>query len=43
MYDGGFCIAETSHNSVVVTSDVNRMCVDKDNDFCLVGAQSCVR
>jgi hypothetical protein len=37
-----FILLKPSHNIVVATSDVNRMCVDEEDDFHLVGAQSCV-
>jgi hypothetical protein len=37
-----FVLSKSSHNTVFATSDVNRMCVDEDDDFYLVGAQSYV-
>jgi hypothetical protein len=37
-----FVLPKPSHNTVFATSDVNRMCVDEEDDFHLFGAQSCV-
>jgi hypothetical protein len=36
-------LSKPSHYSDIATLDVNRMCVDEEDDFRLVGAQSCVR
>jgi hypothetical protein len=38
-----FVLPKPSHNTVFATSDVNRMCVDEEDDFCLFDAQSSVR
>jgi hypothetical protein len=37
-----FVLPELSHNVVIATSDVTGF-VDEEDDFRLVGAQSCVR
>jgi hypothetical protein len=38
-----FVLPKPNHNKVVTTSDVNMMCVDEEDDFHLIGAQSYVR
>jgi hypothetical protein len=37
-----FVLSKLSHNAVIATSDVIGF-VDEEDDFSLVGAQSCVR
>jgi hypothetical protein len=37
-----FVLPELSHNAVIATSDVTGF-VDKEDDFRLISAQSCVR
>jgi hypothetical protein len=39
MYDMvAFVLPNSSHNNFVSTSDVNRKCVDKEDDFRLIDA-----
>jgi hypothetical protein len=38
-----FVLPKPSHNTVFATSDVNRMCVDEDDDSHLISVQSCIR
>jgi hypothetical protein len=37
-----FVLPKPSHNTVFATADVNKMCVDEEDDFRLIGVQSCV-
>jgi hypothetical protein len=38
-----FVLSKPSHKNGIIMSNVNRTCVDEDDDFHLVGVQSCAR
>jgi hypothetical protein len=35
-----FVLSKLSHNTIFAMSDVNKMCIDEEDDFRLIGAQA---